>query len=455
MAYEKYNFRQIKRTVIAFLMIVAIAVLLFTVFCPSAGAVGLVDDTVDMAHEYSRYPLENCQLDFYVDNGWDWLPWNWVDGIGKQVMYGLYCITNFIWTINLYLFNASGFLVQEAYGLDFIPGAADAIGKNIQTIAGISPSGLSTDGFYAGFLLLIILIVGVYVAYTGIIKRETTKAVRPVVIALWALLICAFAFAVYKNFTAVDTHTVHETMVVQEEVADTNAIESFVTNFAKVYYSWEQSADSIEQRTENLKYYLTDELQALNADTVRSDVPVSSKVEDVQVWSVEKSEENVYKVVFAASQKVINGEESSVITPVYEVSVYVDDTGDMVIIQSPTITGKLQKSDYAPKTAEPDGTVSAQESTEITEFLTTFFTLYPAATEQELSYYVSGGALPVIGNESYMFAGLVNPVFTKSGDTVTVHVAVQYLDQRTGMTQVSQFVLQLRQIDGNWKVIKG
>lgn len=180
MTYEKYNFRQIKRTVIAFLMIAAIAVLLFTAFCPSAGAVGLVDDTVDEAHEYSRYPLENYQLDFYVDNGWDWLPWNWVDGIGKQVMYGLYCITNFIWTINLYLSNASGFLVQEAYGLDFISGAADAIGKNIQTIAGISPSGLSTDGFYAGFLLLIILIVGAYVAYTGIIKRETTKAVRAV-----------------------------------------------------------------------------------------------------------------------------------------------------------------------------------------------------------------------------------------------------------------------------------
>lgn len=180
MTYEKNNFRQIKRTAIAFLMIAAIAVLLFTAFCPSAGAVGLVDDTVDTAHEYSRYPLENYQLDFYVDNSWGWLPWNWVDGIGKQVMYGLYCITNFIWTINLYLSNASGFLVQEAYGLDFISGAADAIGKNIQTIAGISPSGLSTDGFYAGFLLLIILIVGAYVAYTGIIKRETTKAVRAV-----------------------------------------------------------------------------------------------------------------------------------------------------------------------------------------------------------------------------------------------------------------------------------
>ena len=275
---------------------------------------------------------------------------------------------------------------------------------------------------------------------------------RPVVIALWALLICAFAFAVYKDFTAVDTHTVHETTVVQEEVTDTNAIESFVTNFAKVYYSWEQSAASIEQRTENLKYYLTDELLTLNVDTVRSDVPVSSKVEDVQIWSVEEIGDKVYKIVYSVSQNVINGEESSVITSVYEVSVYVDDAGDMVIIQSPTITGKPQKSGYVPKAAEPNGTVSAQESTEITEFLTTFFTLYPAATEQELSYYVSDGVLPVIGNESYVFAGLMNPVFSKSGDTVTADVAVQYLDQRTGMTQVSQFTLHLRQVEGNWKI---
>lgn len=177
---EKWNWNTAKKTAVTGILLLVIAVLLFTAFCPSAGAVGLVDETVDTAHEYSRYPLENYQLDFYVDNGWGWLPWNWVDGIGKQVMYGLYCITNFIWTINLYLSNASGFLVQEAYGLDFISGAADAIGRNIQTIAGISPSGLSTDGFYAGFLLLIILIVGAYVAYTGIIKRETTKAVRAV-----------------------------------------------------------------------------------------------------------------------------------------------------------------------------------------------------------------------------------------------------------------------------------
>lgn len=180
MTHRKVNTALFKKTAVTGVCILVIAVLLFLVFCPSAGAVGLVDDSVDAAHEYSRYPLENYQLDFYVDNSWGWLPWNWVDGIGKQVMYGLYCITNFIWTINLYLSNASGYLVQEAYSLNFISDAADEIGRNIQSIAGISPSGVSADGFYAGFLLLIILIVGAYVAYTGLIKRETTKAVRAV-----------------------------------------------------------------------------------------------------------------------------------------------------------------------------------------------------------------------------------------------------------------------------------
>ena len=141
----------------------------------------MVDDTVNVANEYSRYPLENYQLDFYVDNSWGWLPWNWSDGIGKQVMYGLYAITNFIWTISLYLSNATGYLVQEAYSLDFISTTADSIGKNMQTLAGVTTGGLSTEGFYVGFLLILILVLGVYVTYTGLVKRETTKAIHAIV----------------------------------------------------------------------------------------------------------------------------------------------------------------------------------------------------------------------------------------------------------------------------------
>ena len=167
----------IGRVLLALLFIL----LLLAVFGTAAHAAGLVDDTVDTANEYSKYPLDNYQLDFYVDSGWDWLPWNWLDGIGKQVMYGLYAITNFIWTISLYLSNATGYLIQEAYSLDFISSTADSIGKNMQTLAGVTTGGLSSEGFYIGFLLILILVVGLYVAYTGLIKRETTKAIHAVV----------------------------------------------------------------------------------------------------------------------------------------------------------------------------------------------------------------------------------------------------------------------------------
>jgi len=168
-------------SIVRTLLLVTVGSLLF--FIPIgtfSHAAGLVDETVSAQHTYSRYPLNNYQLDFYVDNSWDWLPWNWTDGIGKQVMYGLYAITNFIWTLSLYLSNATGYLVQEAYSLDFVSKTSNAIGKNMQTLAGISPSGFRSSGFYPGFLLLFLLILGIYVAYVGVIKRETTKAMHAV-----------------------------------------------------------------------------------------------------------------------------------------------------------------------------------------------------------------------------------------------------------------------------------
>ena len=173
----KKLFRFFKIAVIVVLTTIALFSLLGTV----AHASGLVDDTVNADNLYSQYPLENYQLDFYVDNSWGWLPWNWLDGIGKSVQYGLYCITNFIWTISLYLSNATGYVVQQAYKLDFINDMADSIGKSIQTLAGVTENGFGSTGFYVGFLLLIILIVGIYVAYTGLIKRETSKALHAVI----------------------------------------------------------------------------------------------------------------------------------------------------------------------------------------------------------------------------------------------------------------------------------
>ena len=174
-----------KRKILHFLkmalFVVALSLILLSLLGTVAHATGLVDDTINAENLYSKYPLSNYQLDFYVDNSWSWLPWNWLDGIGKSVQYGLYCITNFVWTISLYLSNATGYVVQEAYKLDFINDMADSIGKSIQTLAGVTANGFSSSGFYVGFLLLIILVVGLYVAYTGLIKRETSKALHAVI----------------------------------------------------------------------------------------------------------------------------------------------------------------------------------------------------------------------------------------------------------------------------------
>ena len=182
------------------LLAVTVTLVLLSLLGTVAHASGLVDDTVNADNLYSKYPLSNYQLDFYVDNSWSWLPWNWLDGIGKSVQYGLYCITNFVWTISLYLSNATGYVVQQAYKLDFINDMADSIGKSIQTLAGVTEKGFSSSGFYVGFLLIIILIVGVYTAYTGLLKRETSKALHAVINFVVVFIVSASFIAYAPNY---------------------------------------------------------------------------------------------------------------------------------------------------------------------------------------------------------------------------------------------------------------
>ena len=193
-----------KRKILHFLkmalFVVALSLILLSLLGTVAHATGLVDDTINAENLYSKYPLSNYQLDFYVDNSWSWLPWNWLDGIGKSVQYGLYCITNFVWTISLYLSNATGYVVQEAYKLDFINDMADSIGKSIQTLAGVTQNGFSSSGFYVGFLILIILVVGLYVAYTGLIKRETSKALHAVINFVMVFILSASFIAYAPDY---------------------------------------------------------------------------------------------------------------------------------------------------------------------------------------------------------------------------------------------------------------
>ena len=273
---------------------------------------------------------------------------------------------------------------------------------------------------------------------------------KKTVIALWLVLIASVSFGVYKNFTAIDMHTVHEKEVIEQRIVDTNRIENFVKAFAKSYYSWSNTQESIDKRTAAINNYLTKSLQDLNVDTVRQDIPTSSTVTDVKIWDIEQAGTDDFTVVYSVDQTVT--ETSIGYTSAYMVVVHVDSNGNMVITQNPTISSTPTKSSYEPKTKESDGTVDAATTEEVTEFLETFFKLYPTATEKELAYYVSGNVLEPV-NCGYLFSELVNPIFIKDGEQVKVSVSVKYLDQRTKATQISQFDLVLKKTGGNWKVV--
>lgn len=179
------------------LVIVGIFFLLF-LLGKSTHAVGLIDETINKANNYSKYKIENYQLDYFVDSTWDWLPWNWGAGIGKSVVYGIYAITNLLWLLGVMISYATGYLVGEAYSLDFISSMTKAIGKNIQILAGINEKGIMRTGFFPGFLLLLVLVMGIYVAYTGLIKRETTKAISALVSFVSIFLLSA-SFIAYST----------------------------------------------------------------------------------------------------------------------------------------------------------------------------------------------------------------------------------------------------------------
>lgn len=275
---------------------------------------------------------------------------------------------------------------------------------------------------------------------------------KKTVIALWLVLIASVSFGVYKNFTAIDMHTVHEKEVIEQHIIDTNRIENFVKDFAKSYYSWSNNKEAIEARTAAINNYLTKALQDLNVDTVRIDIPTNSTVNEVKIWNVEQAGKDEYTVTYSVDQTVTEGEQSSRNTAAYTVTVHVDGDGNMVITKNPTISSMPVKSSYEPKAQETDGTMDAAITEEVTEFLETFFKLYPTATEKELSYYVSGNALaPVSGD--YLYSELINPLFTMDGDTVKVSVSVKYLDQKTKAAQISQFDLKLQKTGGNWKIV--
>lgn len=271
------------------------------------------------------------------------------------------------------------------------------------------------------------------------------------VITLWVLLLLSLAFGIYKNLTAVDQHTIHEIQTIEPTIVDTHAIESFTQNFIQDFYSWENKKEVIEQRSETIKHYLTPTLQELNMDSIRTDIPTSSKVINSQIWRIEPIDGYNYAVTYTVTQDISEEKESNVLSSDYRLVINQDDRKNLVITQNPTIWAIPQKSDYEPIPISSDHTVESDTEKEILEFLKTFFKLYPTASKNELNYYIKENVLPVIG-KNYQFSELVNPIIKKKGNQYQVNLVVTYLDDVSKTKIVSQYYLILER-QKNWEVI--
>lgn len=294
-------------------------------------------------------------------------------------------------------------------------------------------------------------------------KRLRVKKIgthKKSVLFLWMLLIGSVTFGVYKNFTAVDVR--HETVreVVEKELINTNDLEEFVKDFAEVYYSWENTKSGIEQRTLAISQYMTEELQNINLSTVEIDVSTSSKVDEVQIWDVEGKAEDTYEVTFSVSQTVTElvgegkkKEETEVtVKRAYKTLVHKDGQGDMVIVKNPTMCNMPEKSAYEPGRQEEDGTVDADTRKEVTEFLESFFVMYPTANEKDLAYYVRNNALEP-ANGDYIFSELLNPIYVMEGDKVRAYVYAGYADQWTKTEAIFEYHLLLEKQEENWVIV--
>ncbi|EMX5406546.1 conjugal transfer protein [Listeria innocua] len=271
------------------------------------------------------------------------------------------------------------------------------------------------------------------------------------VLFLWLLLIGSFSFGLYKNFTAIDTHTIHETTVIEPVLVDTHAIESFTLNFIQEYYSWENNKEAIEQRPERINRYLTSELQELNVDTIRTDIPTSSSVSDCKIWQIQSIDEQNFVVVYTVKQQIKEGEETKNVASTYRITIHQDKNNNLVITSNPTVWAAPNPSEFQPDTLVNDNNIDEQTKLEILDFLETFFKLYPNATKNELDYYMMEDVLPII-SQNFIYSELVNPIIQKKGKQYLVKIAVRYLDNETKIENISQYQLTLEKKD-NWKII--
>ena len=289
-------------------------------------------------------------------------------------------------------------------------------------------------------------------------KKTKMKSIglrKVTTITLWTLLISSVLFGVYKNFTAIDQHTIHEEKVIETKLTDTHFISSYIEEFARVYFAWEPTKEHLEQRTEKIKKYMNEDLQSLNSGMIRSDIPTQSIVQNVSIWNIEEMKSNEYKILFSVVQQVIEGESNQQIESAYSIRVKTDNEKNVVIASNPQMASLYNKLEQKNEVNQDDIEISQNTKDEIKIFLETFFNVYPSAKKTELAYYISSDKEIREIRKGYIFSGIKSIHFFELEESVKVKLITEYLDPETKAIFSFDYELTLDKMDGNWIIKAG
>lgn len=284
----------------------------------------------------------------------------------------------------------------------------------------------------------------------GLRKKTTT--------VLWVLLLGGIVFGIYKNFTVIDQHTIHEEKIIKSKVIDTNLISSYVEDFVQVFYSWQPQKEALEKRTNDLKQYLPENLQQLNQGMIRSDIPTRSTVKNIKIRKVAQLNQNDYSVVYSLTQEIeeSKGEKSERkdVQSAFSVKIRTDGDDRIAILSNPVMASLPQSLKIKSEPLQDDMSINQETKDDILAFLNTFFKVYPTAKKTELLYYVSDKNIKEI-NKNYIFSEIKQINYFEKKDGIRVKVDTVYLDKETKAVLQFTYDLLLKKAEDKWVIHHG
>lgn len=290
------------------------------------------------------------------------------------------------------------------------------------------------------------------------IKVQNKGLRKKTTVTLWTLLVVSLIFGVYKNFTAIDQHTIHEKKIIQTKIVDTNFVSSYVEDFIQVFYSWEPTKERLEKRSEKLKDFFPENLQQLNQEMIRSDIPTKSIVKDVKIWKVDQLNRENYSVVYSLIQNIEESKgdkkENRTVESAFSVQVKTNGDDQLVILSNPVMASAPKKLEISSEPLQDDIGVNQETKDEVLDFLNTFFKVYPTARKTELLYYTNNEDIKEI-NKGYLFSEIKQINYFNSREGIKVAVVAEYLDEETKAILPFTYKLTLIKTETNWIISSG